>query len=261
MNDTLYTRPEDYDAQYAGYDIDIPFYVDLAEQYAGSLPIIEYGCGTGRITIPLARAGYKIYGIDISRQMLHRGRGKVVLEKPPVPDNAVLIQGNMVSHKLDTLHKLVIVPFTAFLHLTETSQQRAALLNFNDNLEKGGYLLVDIFNPHVGRLADSMSGNKFVIEEKRHRLPNGELLVRYHTGTYDPSTQRSEWRFYIEVYNYENQLTRKYTEEATVQVIFPNEWRLLLELTGFKIIEEWGDYNRGAFTSDSNRMLFLAQKG
>jgi hypothetical protein len=167
----------------------------------------------------------------------------------------------MVSHKLDTLHKLVIVPFTAFLHLTETSQQRAALLNFNDNLEKGGYLLVDIFNPHVGRLADSMSGNKFVIEEKRHRLPNGELLVRYHTGTYDPSTQRSEWRFYIEVYNYENQLTRKYTEEATVQVIFPNEWRLLLELTGFKIIEEWGDYNRGAFTSDSNRMLFLAQKG
>ena len=61
-----------YDGDYeaAGYDRDVPFYVELARESGG--PVLEMGCGTGRVLLPVARAGIEIAGVDASARMLER---------------------------------------------------------------------------------------------------------------------------------------------------------------------------------------------
>ena len=65
---------EFYDLGAGGLD-DVPFYLEYARQCGG--PILELACGTGRILIPIAEAGYEIYGVDLSVNMLDRCKQRV----------------------------------------------------------------------------------------------------------------------------------------------------------------------------------------
>ncbi len=65
--------PELYDLEHAGFDDDIELYLRLAEVVGD--PILELGCGTGRVLAPLAKAGFRVTGIDVSRPMLDSRRG------------------------------------------------------------------------------------------------------------------------------------------------------------------------------------------
>jgi ubiquinone/menaquinone biosynthesis C-methylase UbiE len=75
-------------AEYYDYDnaalpfADIPFYLHYARQ-CGS-PLLELACGTGRVLIPLAQAGFELYGIDISANMLAVCRRSVPRLTPKV---------------------------------------------------------------------------------------------------------------------------------------------------------------------------------
>ena len=64
-----------YDTVYTYLRDDIPFYVDAAKRYGG--PVLELGCGTGRVTVPIAEAGVEIVGLDISQAMLDVARSKL----------------------------------------------------------------------------------------------------------------------------------------------------------------------------------------
>lgn len=258
MSNTLYDHPEDYDNEYIDFYRDIAFWEWNADQYAGDKPIVEFACGTGRVTLPLARK-YSIIGVDLSDQMLRIAHNKVSLSNQDL--NVQLYLGDMCDFKTGLSHNLVIVPFTSFANVIGTENQQKALHNFHTHLVKGGHLVIDIFNPSILHLANGVNQFPTPTFEKRIRLNDGGLLVRYQTTRYYQSIQQTQWVFYIEIYDaHTNEMTRKYTEEATVQVIFPNEWRMLLKLAGFEIINEFGDYDRKSFNDSSPRMLFVCKK-
>ena len=73
-----------YDAEYSVKDdlVDRDFYFDLADEYGG--PILEFGCGTGRITLPLARQGVDVTRMDASHPMLEVLRAKLAKERESV---------------------------------------------------------------------------------------------------------------------------------------------------------------------------------
>jgi len=258
MTNTLYNRPEDYDHQYIDYDQDIPFWVWLAEQYAGNKPIAEFACGTGRVTLALGSKRHSVVGVDLSEDML-----RVCKQKLSASDiqSVTLHHGDMCTFQTGESHNLVFVPFNSFLHVVGVENQLMALRNFHSHLKADGHLLVSIFNPSILHLANGMSHFSTPSFEKRVVLPDGNLLVRYQTTKYYQATQQSKWVFYIEIYDGKtNEMIRKYTEEATVQVIFPNEWRMLLSTAGFEIVTEYGDFKRNPFNDNSQRMLFIAKK-
>lgn len=258
MTNTLYLRPEDYDNQYIDYDRDIPFWGWIASQYASEKPIAEFACGTGRVTLALARKGHHMIGVDLSEHMLRVCRTKLDQEAGL---NVELHHGDMCEFQTGQTHNLVFVPFTSFLHVVGVESQLKALRNFHSHLETGGHLVVDIFNPSILHLANGVNRFPTPTFEKRVRLADGNLLVRYQTTHYFAANQQNQWVFYIEIYDKDtNEMIRKYTEEATVQVIFPNEWRMLLATAGFTIVDELGDFERTAFNDSSPRMLFIARK-
>lgn len=255
---TLYDYPEKYDDQYANRVLDIPFWERVAEKYAHNKPIAEFACGTGRVTLALASKGYKVVGIDLSEDMLRVCKQKLLASNV---QGVTLHHGDMCTFQTGEKHNLVFVPFTSFLHVVGVENQLMALKNFHSHLEVDGHLMIDIFNPSVERLARGVSTFSTPVLDMREELPNGNILERQQTAEYFPATQQSKWIFNIEIYDGKtSEMVRKYTEEAVVQMIFPNEWRMLLATAGFEIIHEYGDFERNQFKDNSPRMLFVCKK-
>ena len=90
-----------YDGAYAAVKdlIDVPFYVDVAKRIGG--PVLEIGCGTGRVLLPIARAGITIHGVDSSLSMLDILHEKVEREPPDVRDRIRTHNGDMRNFRLE----------------------------------------------------------------------------------------------------------------------------------------------------------------
>ena len=97
-----------YDAIYAGRD-DTAFWLTMAAAADGG-PVLELGCGTGRVLLPLARAGYEITGLDLSAPMLDRCRAKVDAQPPEVRERVRLVLGDMTSFDLGGGFAAITVP-------------------------------------------------------------------------------------------------------------------------------------------------------
>ena len=132
-------------AEYYDYDtasmVDAPFYLDYARQ-CGS-PILELACGTGRLLITLAEAGFDVYGIDSSENMLSVCRRKID-EKNLAPRVHPTL-ADMADFELERRDfALAFAAFRSFMHLYTHEDQRACLQRTFQHLRDGGYLIIDL---------------------------------------------------------------------------------------------------------------------
>lgn len=138
-----------YDALYAVMrdpSGDAAFYRGLAQEVGG--PVLELGCGTGRVLLPIAALGVSCVGLDASPTMLAALRAK------GVPPNLELVEGRMESADLGGRRfGLVICPFRAFQHLLDVPSQLATLANVRRHLAPGGTFAFDVFDPRLDLLA------------------------------------------------------------------------------------------------------------
>lgn len=133
-----------YDRLEPGLDGDIAFYVGLAGRWAP--PVLELGCGTGRVTLAIADAGIPIVGLDRSAAMLREARCKAGTRR-----DVDWILADMRSFALRRRFGLIVIPFRSFMHLLTCDDQRAVLRCVHDHLEAGGVLALNIFNrPRLG---------------------------------------------------------------------------------------------------------------
>ena len=130
---------------------DVEFYVD--EALAANDPVLELGCGTGRVLIPIARAGVTIHGLDGSSSMLERCSEKLATEPSNVRSRVALHQGDMRSFKLQKQFALITIPFRPFQHLLTVEDQLDCLRCIHSHLVDDGRLVLDLFNPSIDLLA------------------------------------------------------------------------------------------------------------
>jgi len=119
-----------YDADYAsaGYEHDIPFYVERAKASGG--PVLELGCGTGRVLVEIARAGIEIVGVDLSEEMLARAEERLAAEPAEVRERVRLIHSDLRTVTVDGgigRFPLVTSPFRVVQHLVSRDDQKAWL--------------------------------------------------------------------------------------------------------------------------------------
>ena len=131
---------------------DVPFFIDLARQAEG--PVLEVGCGTGRVLIPTARAGVTIDGLDSAPAMLNICRAALEREPPEVRARVRLHHGDMCAPGLSGPYALITLPFRSFLHILTVEDQLRALSALHALLVPGGRLVLDIFNPSLPYLTD-----------------------------------------------------------------------------------------------------------
>src|SRR5260370_9140920 len=115
-------------------------------------PILEVGCGTGRITMALAEAGKRITGLDLSERMLERAMKKRAALRVEARERVHLVQGDMARFDLGETFRLVIIPFRPFQHLLEVQHQVECLACVRNHLAPGGRLILDVFQTDPDRM-------------------------------------------------------------------------------------------------------------
>lgn len=147
VSDDPYADAGLYDLEYADHDEDVPYYQSIAWQASG--PILELGCGTGRLAIPMAHAGAQVVGVDLAPAMLEGLRRRLDDETPSVRARIELHQGDFRTLRLGRRFPVVLWPFNALHHCEGDADLDAALLTIREHLEPGGLVALDAYLPDL----------------------------------------------------------------------------------------------------------------
>jgi SAM-dependent methyltransferase len=237
---------------------DVGFFVAVAQACGG--PVLEVGCGTGRVLIPTARAGVAITGLDLSSHMLRICRQRLAQEPPQVQARARLVQADMRSFDLDQVFQLVTLPFRPFQHLTSVDDQLACLQTLHRHLAPGGQLVLDLFNPLLEALVNADLGQE-AGDEPEFSLPDGRRVVRRHrTVGRDLANQVNQVELIYYVTHPDGRQERL-VHAFPMRYLFRYEAEHLLARCGFAVQAVYADYDQSPFGSKyPGELIFVATR-
>ena len=237
---------------------DLEFYLDAARE-AGS-PVLEIGCGTGRVLIPTARAGIEIAGLDLSPSMLGVCRQRLLAEPDPVRARVELVEGDMRRFDLRRSFNLVTIPFRPFQHLVSVEDQLACLDSIRRHLVPGGTLILDLFNPSLEALVRPPGVEAEDTPETL--LPDGRRLSRsFRIVSQDRAAQANQVELIYQV-THPGGRTERLVHGFTMRYLFRYEAEHLLVRAGFEIAALYGGYDRSRFgVTYPGELIFVARKG
>jgi len=233
---------EFYDAQGFGtagspMDGDVAFYLAQARRTRG--PILELACGTGRIAIPLARAGFEVTGLDRAPAMLAIARGKLRAE--PVP-GLRFVRGNMTRFSLPQRFGLVLVAFRSFQHLLTVREQRACLEHVRRHLSPKGRLIVNLFDPRLDLCLPDTAGISLMRSTIHDEATGRDVSVEVTDRRNDPLTQTfsERWRWTV---RRRGRVVRRFEDVLRLRWTYRHEMRHLFALTGYRVVAEYSDFS------------------
>lgn len=255
----IYHRPADYDLEHEDDERDVPFHVDLLRRLRPRR-VLELACGSGRVTFPLAEAGFDVVGLESSEAMLDEARRKLDEQPAAVRGRVRLVQGDMRSWRADEPFDLIVTPCGSVCHLLDADDRIATWRTARANLEPGGRFSVDVPMPDLAAYADSLrSPARALVEiDSDTRDDDGRRLIRAKTTTYDAATQHAAIRFMYDRFHDERHEAR-YVSDFESHVYFPEELRLLYRLAGFTVEAEYGDHRFKPLRSRSRMAVMVGR--
>ena len=245
---------EIYDAVYADLTHDLAFYTGLAESVGG--PVLELGCGTGRVSLAIAAKGIDVVGVDISPLMVEAAQAKAVKRK--LTERCIFQTGDMASVKLAGSYPLVIMPFRSFQSMLTVEEQKAALATASAHLTDGGTLALDLFVPDVGQLGvEADETVPFHVRDVKQ--PGGGTIVVWGQNGWDGAEQVNSARLIIEELDAKGVMVRRLYRDFDLRYTFRYEMSHLLELCGFEVDSVAGDFEGGPVTGDSDDIVWVAR--
>jgi len=236
-----------YDLQHADLTADLIFYLHFARQAGG--PVLEMGCGTGRLLLPLVEAGIEVTGVDTSPTMLALARRKL-------GQRATLVEGDMRKVELAGRYALVIVSINTFMHLLSTADQLAALTNLARHLRPAGRLIIDL--PAGDELAHQDPDGRLTLEQTFIDPESGHAVTKFVASRIDWATQRQEVTYiYDELL--EDGGVRRTVAPMTLRHVFRYELALLLDKAGYQLETLYGDYDLSPYGEGGPRMIAVAR--
>jgi SAM-dependent methyltransferase len=225
---------------------DVSFFVDAATE-AGS-PVLEVGCGTGRVLIPTARAGIAIVGLDLSPQMLAVCRQWLQAEDVTVQQRVELVHADMRQFDLDRTFTLATIPFRPFQHLLTVDEQLSCLAGIWRHLVDGGRLVFDVFNPSLDAIVAAPSSEE-VGDEPEFAMPDGRRVVRKHrTVARDRFRQvdRHELIYYV---THPDGRQERLVHAFPLRYLFRFEVEHLLARAGFQLEHLYAGFDKRLYGS------------
>jgi SAM-dependent methyltransferase len=246
---------EFYDELQKDYLADIPLWLEYAEK-CGS-PILELACGTGRILLPLAQAGFKVTGVDISEKMLAKAEEKIEKEERDVEKRITLIKGDMREFDLKVKFDLVLIIFNSFQHLLTKEDHDRCLGCIYKHLNPDGKLIITVFNPDLSRPQGILrkEGDEPILDYPE----KGDSTEMFNYQFFDHEKQITAVRFVIDTVKSNNVLERR-TSDFRLRYFFPKEFERMLLSNGFEKEELFGNYDKSVFTLKSPFMILVAKR-
>jgi SAM-dependent methyltransferase len=239
-----------YDLEYSVFDADLDMYRQFAERARG--PILELGCGTGRVLEALLDIQHPVVGIDTSAAMLDVARNRLA-------GRVTLVERDMRACAdpptlPDAPYSFVLSAINTFLHLTDVRSQIATLESVRRITTPGGVMLLDLFVPDPAYIA-TLDGR--LILEFQHQFENGERLDKWVARLHDLASQLIETTIYFDVTSSDG-VVRRLVDHYATRYVHLYELEHLLSRTGWDLVSLFGGYDLEPFASDSERILALA---
>jgi ubiquinone/menaquinone biosynthesis C-methylase UbiE len=237
------------------FQADVPWYLALVRR-AGPR-VLELACGTGRLLLPLARAGSRVVGLDASSAMLAICAGKLAGEEPEARRRVRLVEGAMQDFHLDDEFDLATVAVKSFGYLQSPDDQLAALGAFARHLRPGGLLALDLLHPTPDWLGERPGS---VRQDVCGTTAGGETVMRTEAVvSVDLAAQVKVIRSAYELIQADGSVTKDVVEWP-FRYTFRYEAEHLLERAAFDVAAVQGDYDGRPFSSDSANLLIVARR-
>jgi SAM-dependent methyltransferase len=237
---------------------DVAFYVEMARESGG--PVLEVGCGTGRVLIPTAQAGIEITGLDLSPHMLEVCRGRLKAEPEEVRSRVRLVQADMRQFELSQAFQLVTLPFRPFQHLTTVEDQLACLGCIRQHLADGGRLILDIFNPSMEALTKKNFGEEMG-EEPEFSMPDGRKVIRRNSIVARDAANQINAVELIHYVTHPDGRQERLVQAFPMRYLFRFEAEHLLARAGFEVEKLYADYDKSPYGAKyPGELIFVARR-
>jgi SAM-dependent methyltransferase len=247
------TFPLLYHTHYSYHLEDLPFWLDLADQQGD--PVLELGCGTGRVLVPLIKAGHQTFGLDNDFNMLSLLKDNLAgacegefLHRAPV------ILADLRRFHLSALFSLILVPCNTWSTLDPSGRQKA-LDQIYVHLSPNGLFVAGVPNPQLLRDLPARSAAEFE-ESFDHPLSGNPIQV-------SSGWKRDKVHFTVSWY-YDHLLPDGTTERLRVDAAHhlstTEDYLDELRTAGLQVQATWGDYDRSEYAPDSTHLILAASK-
>lgn len=244
-----------YDAENEHKLDDLPFYSDLATDHGD--PILDIGCGTGRVTFHLAAEGYRVHGLDHSRAMLERAERKL-RGRADLRDHATFFHGDALNFALPERYKLILLPYNAFMHFHTAQAQRQLLKHLAAHLAPDGLIVFDL--PNAAEVFATQDDDVLRLERTFSEPESGNLVMQQSVSRLNRAEQLQHITWLYDEISPDGTL-RRTLAPLTLRYVFPAELDLLLELCGLSRLQRLGDYDGSPFGEGSPHLIVLAAHG
>ena len=243
-----------YDLLHGDFEEDLPMWAILAQTAAG--PILEVGCGTGRLLLPLAQAGHTLTGLDLSPIALATAQAKLVAAG--LAEQVTLVQADMRDFDLPQKNfSLAFMPLNTFMHCQSVAEQLATLQAIHRHLQPDGQLIIDLFYPDPVMLAEV--DGRLYFEAESTAESTGHTVQWYWRHDIDLAEQVRHLTYILDEIDRAGHV-RRVTMPFSLRFVYRFELELLLTMSGYAIETIYGSYELEPFDSNSSRMIFVAAK-
>jgi SAM-dependent methyltransferase len=243
-----------YDLLYGHVDEDWPLWQNLAQAANG--PILEVGCGTGRLLLPLAQAGYSITGLDLSPVALASARAK--LQTAGLSKKVKVHLADMRQFDLPQKNfALAIIPLNTFMHCHTIEDQLSTLRSIYSHLQPQGQLAIDLFYPDPALLAEA--DGRLYFEGEMVDDVTERTAQWYWRHEIDLAQQMRHLTYILDEID-EAGLVRRAQIPFSLRFFYRYEMELLLRSSGFNGEAIYGSYELEPFNSHSQKMIVIARK-
>jgi SAM-dependent methyltransferase len=249
-NPSPYDAPELYDLLFDDLDFDIPFWQKVAREAKG--PVLEAGCGTGRVLLRLLESGFDADGIDLSAPMIERFRRKAEAKSW----NSRAVVADMREFSLPRCYSRVICAFNSFAHCETPDDQVRALLCFRRHLLPGGSLVLHMSYPGPEYWAEP--DGIPVLEVEVEDASRGGVIQMWDTRTKDPVAQLQRSEVEIRELDKGGRAVASHWFTTSQRWVYRFELELLFRLAGFSRWTVDGGFDERPLTKPDEQMIAWA---
>jgi SAM-dependent methyltransferase len=236
---------------------DLDLYLALAARTGG--PILELGCGTGRVAVPLAAAGHEVTAVDIDPAMLGRARRRAGAAGTAISGRIEFVEADMLGLDLPSAasFRLGIIALNSLFLLATRAAQREAFATMARYLASGGLAVVDIWLPDADDLA--RFDGRLILEYERRDPESKALVTKIAAAQHDAASGIVNLTSIYEEGD-QGASPARFVRRDALRLVSADELRDFAESAGLEVETLAGGYDLEPLGAGSERAIIVARR-